>query len=146
MLRGNNIAMKYAATSLHGEVVKLLLQPVHQDDADNGEGDDDGEEIGRGYAVCPRLGPAAFTLRGSGGPAGLEHAVGVVAVKHHTVGDVITLQDNNSRVRTGPQDPSRVGRVAPHRSREEPEAGERPRRVSGRRRRVDGLREDQEQA
>lgn len=74
----------------------LILQPVHQDDADNEEGDGDGEEIGCRDAVWHHLGLVGITdlQIGSGAAAvvsswtSFDGGVGVVAVKHHTLREV----------------------------------------------------------
>lgn len=71
-----------------------LVLPVHQDDADNEEGDGDGKEVGCRYAVWHCLGPDSITRstsRVGGRDSSLtifNGGVAVVAVKHHTLREV----------------------------------------------------------
>lgn len=76
------MAVKHKLQKALGESNPLIVQPVHQDDADYEVGDGGGKEIGITYAVWHYLGFVSVTV------SSLTHfddGVGVVAVKHQTL-------------------------------------------------------------
>lgn len=96
MLQENNVAIKYTLQKGLKENDSLIVQPVHQDDADNEEGDGGGKEIGRRYTVwhylrlvsitdsqvrCFSIGAVAQVSTSTC----VDDGVAVVAVKHHTL-------------------------------------------------------------
>lgn len=88
MLQENNVAIKYTLQKGLKENDSLIVQPVHQDDADNEEGDGGGKEIGRRYTVWHYLRLVSITdsqVRCFSTSTCVDDGVAVVAVKHHTL-------------------------------------------------------------